>query len=276
MKRIIFIILAFILIISCAPSRHTIHVEMRHASKSGLDLAGKNITAVYYIGDIQLDNELVDTLVNGFATSLENDFQTGKGSIAVMSMDRTAGDYTTRDSLINLLKINGGDVVFLFDVTFSNSTTSGMRPIKVSMYCYDGMNKEDVVKKYVGNAILQSNKQEELLSEAVKSGTQIAESFKSQWKHEQYSIAYYDSSQWIEALVLAEQFDWKGAMDIWMTMLDSSDPLKRAAAEYNIGVACYMLGDFHLAKLWIDRSEAESKMPTLSEAMQKRIQSRLL
>ena len=171
---------------------------------------------------------------------------------------------------------HGGDVVFLFDVTFSNSTNPGMRPIKVAMYCYDGMNKEDVVKKFVGSALLQYSMADELLTEATKAGAHIADSFKMQWKQEQYSIAYYDSEKWLEALICADKYDWKGAMDIWLTLLDSSDPLKRASAEYNIAVACYMLGDFQLAKLWLDRSDAENKMPTLSDAMRKRIEARIL
>jgi hypothetical protein len=113
-----------------------------------------------------------------------------------------------------------------------------------------------------------------MLKEALKAGAHISESFKTQWKHEQYSIAYYDSEKWIEALVRAEQFDWKGAMDIWFGFLDSPDPLKRASAEYNIAVACYMMGDFELATRWLDRSDAENKMPTLSDAMRKRLQKK--
>ena len=95
-----------------------------------------------------------------------------------------------------------------------------------------------------------------------------------QWKPEYYSIAYYDSTKWYEALMKAEQYDWKGAMDIWISLLDSQDVMKRACAEYNISVACYMLGDMALAEQWLDRSDAENKMPTLSDAMRKRIEAR--
>ena len=274
MKRFLYILISIFMIVSCGPSRHAIHVEMRHASKAGLELTGKKISAVCYKGADSLQNTLIDSVVTGFARSLEDDYHTGKCSVPVVGLDRTSGDYTGRDSLINLLVRNGGDVVFLFDVTFSSSTANGMLPMKVSMYCYDGMNKEDVVKKYVGSALLQYSTQEEMLKEALKAGAHISESFKTQWKHEQYSIAYYDSTKWIEALVRAEQFDWKGAMYIWFEFLDSPDPLKRASAEYNIAVACYMMGDFELARMWLDRSDAENKMPTLSDAMRKRLQKK--
>ena len=271
MRRILSVVIATVMIASCGPSRHAIHVEMRHASKSGVELAGKNISTVYYKGEELLENQLIDSIAAGFARVLEEDYQTGKGSVVVTELPRIQGDYTSRDSLINLLIKNGGDVVFLFDVSFGTATTNGIQPMKVSMYCYDAMNQEDVVKRFVGNALLQYSSPDEMLTEAVKAGSHVGESFKSQWKHEQYSIAYYDSTKWIEALIMAEQYDWKGAMDIWFEFLDSSDPLKRASAEYNIAVACYMLGDFELAKLWLDRSDAENKMPTLSDAMRKRL-----
>ena len=92
--------------------------------------------------------------------------------------------------------------------------------------------------------------------------------------NEVYSIAYYDSSKWYEGLVRADQYDWKGAMDIWIGLLDSKDMMKRSAAEYNIAVACYMLGDYHLALEWLDRSDADNGFPTLSDGLRKRIEAR--
>jgi hypothetical protein len=50
--------------------------------------------------------------------------------------------------------------------------------------------------------------------------------------------------------------------------------MKRASAEYNIAVACYMLGDFDLALEWLDRSDADNKLPTLSDGLRKRIEAR--
>lgn len=62
-------------------------------------------------------------------------------------------------------------------------------------------------------------------------------------------------------------------MDIWMTFLDTNDPLKRSSAEYNIAVACYMLGDYALAKEWLELSDNDNRLP-LSDALHKRIDSR--
>ena len=105
-------------------------------------------------------------------------------------------------------------------------------------------------------------------------GQTIKSISKAQWKTEQYSIAYFDSTKWYEALYRAEEYDWLGAMDIWISLLDTNDILKRACAEYNIAVACYMLGDFHLADEWLKKSKADNDMPTLTDAMSKRIEAR--
>ena len=84
---------------------------------------------------------------------------------------------------------------------------------------------------------------------------------------------YYDNQQWYDALEKAEQYDWRGAMDIWIELLGSRDLLKRSCASYNLAVASYMLGDYDLASLWLDRSDADSKLPH-SDTLRSRINSR--
>lgn len=262
------------MLISCGPSRYAVHVEMLHPSKSGLDLNGKIISTVYYSGSDPVRNQLSENMALGFAKALEEDYATGKGSVGVYSVDESFGDYSVRDSLVNLVVRTSGDVVFLMDIDMSGSETPQGMPVKVSLYCYDGMNKADVVRKFTGSSVIPSSSQAEMISEASKAGSRVAESFKPQWLHEQYSLAYYDSTPWYEAIARAEQYDWRGAMDIWFTLLDTSDMLKRASAEYNLAVACYMLGDIDLASCWLDKSVKDNDMPTLTKALRTRIDAR--
>lgn len=261
-------------LVSCGPSRHAIQIEMRHPSRSGMDLTGKTVSIVYYSGENPSDNQVVENIATGFAEALETDNGTGEGSVGVYSIDRGAGNYAVKDSLVNLVIQTDGDVVFLLDAVLAENVTAEGTPVKVALYCYDGLDKQDAVKKFTGNTVLPGDSQETLLAEALTAGRNIAESFKAQWKNEQYSIVYYDSELWYVAMVRAERFDWKGAMDIWFEFLNSYDPMKRASAEYNIAVACYMLGDYDLAQRWLDRSVAENDIPTLTEALSKRIEAR--
>lgn len=274
MKNLISLLTVALLVIACGPSRHAIHVEMRHPSRSGIDLAGKIVSVVYVSDADSRLNAVRENMSEAFAKSLEEGYGTGEGSIGLFCVDKEDGEYTSRDSLVSLLMHTGSDVVFLMNVGYSGDQTQAGQPVRVGLFCYDGMNKDELVKQFTGVRVLAASSEEELLAEASKAGRKMSEPFESQWKHEQYSIAYYDNARWYEALVRADRYDWKGAMDIWMELLDTHDMMKRAAAEYNLAVACYMLGDFDLATLWLDQSDSDNKLPTLSDALRKRIEAR--
>lgn len=308
MKRILPICLCTsFLALSCGPSKHAIHIEMRHPSKTGIELVGRNVSVVYLENDDPVATDFNESMADGFSYTLEQDYGGGT-DIGIYMMRMTEGaDYSAKDSLFNILMDTGADVVFLFDtvkfgslsvggpsrLAFQSSPDSsylstGTIPFSIKLYCYDGMGSEDKVQAYGGNSVARpevySNGKDDSTTATAKAwkalgaegwdaGVLVAESFKSQWKHEQYSIVYYDSDKWYKALEKAEQYDWKGAMDIWMSLLDTDDLMKRACAEFDISVACYMLGDYQLASEWLDLSDKDNKLP-ISDAMRKRIDSR--
>ena len=274
MKKFLYIALLTFLCLSCGPSRHAVVLEMRSPSKSGVDLAGKIVSVVYRNSTDEQTAVISEQMADGFAKAIEKECQTGEGSVGVFSLEDSLGVYSRRDSLINLVMLTGSDLVFLLDAEKTGAPTAAGIPVRISVFCYDGMDKSDRVKAFSGSTNLASSNQLELLSEAEQTGRRLAESFVPQWKTEQFSIAYYDSSKWYEALARAEQFDWKGAMDIWFTLLDTGDMMKRASAEYNIATACYLLGDISLAEQWLDRSDKDNRLPTLSYGLRKRIESR--
>lgn len=272
-KRFISISILAVLLVSCGPSRHAINVEMRHPSRSGMELAGKIVSVISMDGDDERENLVCGNMADAFAKALEEGYGTGEGSVGLFCVDRNS-DYTSRDSLVSLLMQTGSDVVFLMDVSSSGSMTSAGLPVKVSIYAYDAMDKEEKVKHFTGTKVLAASTDEGLVEEASKTGKLVADPFESQWKQEQYSVAYYDTAKWYESVIRAEQYDWKGAMDIWIELLNTRDLMKKASAEYNIAVACYMMGDYYLAEEWLDRSDADNKLPTLSDGLRKRIEAR--
>lgn len=272
-KRFISISILAVLLVSCGPSRHAIHVEMRHPSRSGMELAGKIVSVISMDGEDERENLVCGNMADAFAKALEEGYGTGEGSVGLFCVDRNS-DYTSRDSLVSLLMQTGSDVVFLMDVSSSGSMTSAGLPVKVNIYAYDAMDKEEKVKHFTGTKVLAASTDEGLVEEASKTGKLVADPFESQWKQEQYSVAYYDTAKWYESVIRAEQYDWKGAMDIWIELLDTRDLMKKASAEYNIAVACYMMGDNYLAEEWLDRSDADNKLPTLSDGLRKRIEAR--
>lgn len=294
--------------VACGPSRHAVQVEMRYPSKAGIDLVGKNVSVVYLENKDRAAAEFNSHMADGFAYALEEEYGTGEGSVAIYSMDRSSkGNYAHKDTLFNLLMDTGADVVFLIDTvklgsmrvdgaTRVASTTSrdssylsvAHMPFTMKMYSFDSMDKTATVKNYGGSSEAQpivysdgkdssaeqyAKARASLPSAAWDVGKEISESFKSQWKHEQYSITYFDSEKWYQALDRAEAYDWKGAMDVWMELLKTNDLMRRSCAEYNIAVACYMLGDYGLASEWLDLSDEDNLLP-LSDALRKRIIAR--
>lgn len=273
MNRVLCILSLVLLMVSCGPSRHAIPVEMRHPSRSGMELVGKNISLIYATAEDESLNTLSENMARSMAETLENDYGTGKGSIGVYSVDKRRGEYSSRDSLLILLGRTGADVVIMMEARPADAKLVEGSQIKVIFHCYDGMNQEDKVQVFAGNTVITSSG-DRLQSEISAAGSRFADAFKIQWRQEQYSVAYYDNIAWYEALARAEQFDWKGAMDIWFTLLDTNDMMKRASAEYNIALACYMLGDLQLAEEWLKKSVKDNDMPTLTDALRKRIAAR--
>ena len=112
MRRFLIPLLSVVLmVVSCGPSRHAIHLEMRYPSKSGLDLAGKVISVVYMENDDEQGNQFNEGMADAFAYALEKDYGTGEGSIGIYRMRCEDGvDYADRDHMMDLLVDTDADV----------------------------------------------------------------------------------------------------------------------------------------------------------------------
>jgi len=267
-------VFAAIIVTACGPVRHAVRLEMRYPSSSGVDIGGKTVSVAYLSGVNGIDEKINFQMADAFAKGLEKDIAIGKENVGLFVLEQNGGNYASRDSLLAFLMKTGSDMVFLLDAGETGRSAVG-RSIEVSLYCYDGMDRQDKVKIFKADAVLGSGSDAKIVSEAADVGRRLSESFVSQWKNEQFSILYFEGQRWYDALLKAEQYDWKGAMDIWFTLLDTSDPLRRSCAEYNIAVACFLLGDAELAAEWLDRSDRDNKIQTLSDILHKRINSRL-
>ncbi len=261
-KLIVPILLALSLLVSCGPSRYALNVEMRYPSSQGIDLAGKLISVIYLENEDTSTTALNAALAEAFTSSLETELNSEIGVYSVRASQ--SGDYSNRDSLFALLIETGADLVFFFDSLTVSAREDASYDMK--LYCFDGMNREEKVHNYASH-IPGDMKPAEM-------GAVIASYFKSQWKHEQYSLYYFEDEKWIASIDKASRYNWKEAMDIWFGFLNSADELKRSCAEYNIAVACYMLGDFHLALEWLNRSDEECRLAN-SDSLRKRISARI-
>ena len=245
------LLLAFI---SCGPSKYIVPVEVCHPSKAGVELTDKVISVIYYDDE---DESAIKSkgIAESFAESLEKSYVTPDGDIKVYRLPAGSGQhYASKDSLVSLLMHTGADFVFLFDKLKEN---------RLTIWSYDAMDPNEAVKTFASAVESDTNDMSAV-------GARISSAFMPQWKTEQYSLAYFDSEKWYEPLIKAEQCDWYGALELWLQLLQSKDPLKRSCAEYNIAVACHLLGDNELASEWLDRSDAECEL-SMSSSLRKRL-----
>ena len=297
--------LAALALAACSPQTLTLSVDMRHPSKSGIDLARKTISIVY------MDNETADTtfsngVASGLARSLEEDYFGGNEAIGVYKIPV---DSVSLDLMHQLIMDTGDDVVFLLGPpTFGEVALAGnvavQNPVSVDsafvaqaqipysakLFVYNSMDKEDRLQVFRGSSILRTQvysngvTAQEFLKERALDykdmgadlvGRQISNRFVPTWKTENYSLYYYEGwdDDWVKAAYCALDMNWKQAADIWMKKVNDGSYSKRACACYNTALAFYMMGDLNLAAKWLDRAD-ELGSPSLSPGLRKRIEAR--
>jgi hypothetical protein len=295
---------------SCSPQAFTMNIEMRHPSKSGLDLSRKSMSIVYLDNGVKLDSAFNNAMSDGFAQKLESDYFGGKKVIDVYQIKKvTGGKYASKDTLVNLVMDSGDDVVFLIDTPdFGQATFSDMKrsssintsadsaffstcslPFITKIYVYDSLHKVDTLLSFKGSNVLRpvvysnGKKTNDALEKdlwkfvapsAEEIGSKAATSFLSTWKQEQYSVIYYDNlnSAWTDGADYANHFQWKEAMEKWMTLVDIHNIQQRACAEYNMALGCYMLGQTDLALKWLDRADKDYPVSLTSKLRQRIIE----
>lgn len=268
LSKFITILSGLFILISCGPSRYMMDVETRQVSRSGVDLVGKNISVIYGQNGQLREDTFLEGMAEGFSQALGQKYQDSVGDINLCSL-KSASEYANRDSLLNLLIETGADVVFLFDTLACRSQTTYSFILK----CYDGMNANDRVQLFSGSFVARNKEVGDALKkEAVDAGEDVATAFEPQWKPELFSIYYYDNTKWYTAIEKSAQFDWKGAMDIWISLIKTKDSKKRACLSYNIATACYMLGQYELASEWLDRADNDAEL-LVSNGLRQRINS---
>ena len=304
-KSILTLGLAALALAACSPQTLTFNVDMRHPSKSGIDLGRKSMSVVY-MDDGQADTTFSNGVASSLARSLEEDYFAGNEAIGVYKIPV---DSVSLDLMHRLVIDTGDDVVFLLGPpTFGEVVLSEVTPVKnpvsvdsafvsqvqvpynAQLFVYDSMNKEDKLSIFRGNSILRGQvfsngvtATEFLKEKALECkdlgadlvGRQISNRFVPTWKTEGYSLYYYDNwdTDWVTAASLAYEMQWQKAAEIWMKKVNENSSTKRACACYNTALAFYMLGDLNLATKWLDRAD-QYGTPSLSPGLRKRIEAR--
>ena len=295
--------LAALALAACSPQTLTLNVDMRHPSKSGIDLSRKTMSVVYMD---TADSTFSNGVASSLARSLEEDYFAGREAIGVYKIPV---DSVSLDLMHRLVIDTGDDVVFLLgppsfgEVALSDNVSlkepksvdsafvaQAQIPYNAKLFVYDSMDKQDKLQVFRGSSILRTQvfnngvTAKDFLKEkalTVKEagadlvGKQISNRFVPTWKTEDYSLYYYEGwdEDWVAAALQAYEMNWKKAADIWMKKVNENSYTKRACACYNTALAFYMMGDLNLATKWLDRAD-QYGTPGLSPGLRKRIEAR--
>lgn len=292
---------ALVALQSCDPQAFSMNVEMRYPSSSGMSIDGKSVAVVYLNEDSAKDSVFNECLANGFASAIEKNYFNGAEAVNLYKMPKVGGGvYSNADTLINLIVDTGCDIVFLFDAPeFGNvqikeqmTSTSGTYypvsvPVAIKLYGFDSLSGSDTVRVWTGTRMLSANMEASLGRQAAADslwnrigssaenlGEVSARTFAPVWKEETYTFIYYESPEaWLAAAQYASDYKWNEAMKVWISLLDTNNPMKRSCAEYNIATACFLMGDNELALKWLNSSDEDYPI-SLSKTLRKRIQAR--
>lgn len=292
---------ALVALQSCDPQAFSMNVEMRYPSSSGMSIDGKSVAVVYLNEDSAKDSVFNECLANGFASAIEKNYFNGAEAVNLYKMPKVVGGvYSNADTLINLIVDTGCDIVFLFDAPeFGNvqikeqkTSTSGTYypvsvPVAIKLYGFDSLSGSDTVHVWTGTRMLSANMEASLGRQAAADslwnrigssaenlGEVSARTFAPVWKEETYTFIYYESPEaWLAAAQYASDYKWNEAMKVWISLLDTNNPMKRSCAEYNIATACFLMGDNELALKWLNSSDEDYPI-SLSKTLRKRIQTR--
>lgn len=248
MRRIAFIFVIVLLMpvaSSCGLTYETLSLQVMKPSISGIDVRDKSISAFMLYCNSN-DSSAYGAVMSSAIERLAEDYSK---EISLYSLPYVQGsDYSSRDTLAAYLTLANTDVVLLAvpDGCNEENGTYGF-----SLEEYDGTSAVDNVytlSSLSANAITPST-----------TARQITTYFGPNWQTGNYKVLFYDGrDDWMNALGLAEGGSWTAAIDKWIEILGKSNDINhRMAAEYNIALGCYLLGNYDLAKKWLNQAEAD-------------------
>ena len=285
----------------CGPSAYLLDVEMRRPSASGVDLIGKTVSVAYLDSGSETDSLFASAMSSAFISSLESDYFSSDSLITLYRVGKQPGvDYSDKDIMLGLLMDTGSDVVFLFDspafgegkiarsrnAETGSGTATGEFPFAVNLYVYDSMDPRDTVLQFSGSAVADVSAdvgdtvsdegveyilKSRLENTAVKAGADSGDKFSPRWSTEQIVFFIYDSAPWYDTYYYVNDYQWKKAMDIWISMLGTENMEKKACLEYNLAAACYILGQHSLASEWLALSQKHFHLSPYTDSLEMKL-----
>lgn len=284
------IVAAFLLaaVTGCTPQAYYVNVDVKDDGFVELPIEDNNLSLFAITSQNSSDSLRLSNVAVGIAEKLEQDREWAKGRIPVYSipkeefmgfpseLNRIEGGTDT--TYLHTLMVESGSRMLLFvdNLRFydygvqKNASNTGydnvnvILPYSVELNIYDAVDdsllynlvERDSVYVQVLSSVANGGE----LGTAVagylpqiarKIGEKMGALFTVQWITQERMVICYDGSpDWESALLFAQDFKWREAIELWMPFAESENPKKAAFAAFNIAVGCEILEEPELALKW--------------------------
>lgn len=275
MKKILLLVFAISLFLSCSPQPFYLTVDRKNNVKDVFLYSSS--TSVFGVLDDSLpkvDSAVLSQLAKGVATKIEEDKQIPVGSISKSIVSKDAylnkdfGDFNSAIIIDNFSFGNLEAKKFTKTSEYNLNPVVLILPYKADFKVFDIPLNNFVYQKSVIDTInleiissdISSVKFDKLISTKMPEicsliGSQLASGISQQWETEERLLIYFATSEkWTEPCLLAQDFKLNKAIEKWLPFTSSNNNKKAAFAAYNIAVCCDLLGNKQLAKTWISFS----------------------
>lgn len=305
-KIFILIPLVAYILSSCGPVTEIINVEARVPAAYPVDFNEKSIAVFLSVRDdmpgesllYKNDSTLMIRLASGIAQATEKSLFLDEGGVYVFK--HFPDDSTVYDMpyIHHLSFSSNSDIVILVDslevgnIGIVNNPAGNISGEYVARYIYapfrsvikvfDGVtaetlaniNQRDTVfweivsRNDLRPEVMTIRARQSMPDVAQSIGEEVVKALFPAWQEQRRALYIYPVQAWVRALENAREFKWKEAMDFWLKETKGSDPVKSAAAAYNIAIACELTDRHELALEWAEFSLKRYKLPGVNEYKQ--------
>lgn len=286
---------------ACAPTQLSLVIDSKVESNDVITLNGRSAAVVSITRPDDRDSALVVEMGLGVAEGVEKELGLESGTIKVFSYPSSNIDRNKVGSLDLLALQHELDLLIVVDSLIFGHYSIPLKttayiddsfkhfsevtlPYSLTLSIYDRSQLGVKFKKWVNDTLSWSIVHDEEVANSVAinrvngalkqwvraEGESVAKVFLPKWNTQERTIISFSGLKWQNGYYLAYDFKWEEAIDVWLSLVKSSNPKKSGAAAYNIAVACEILGEYQLARKWLDYANGKcyfSPMTTLSHIL---------
>ncbi|HCT93793.1 MAG: hypothetical protein A2X19_05655 [Bacteroidetes bacterium GWE2_39_28] len=295
-----------IILSACGPVTEIINVEARIPAEIPIDFSGKAVAVFTSVRNSEPndsmffynDSTLMLHMATGIASAIEKNLAIDEGGVYVFKHfpdDSTEYDMpyihslsfsSNSDIIIIVDSVQVGNVGIINGVTYNSAgefkTSYIYAPYQSIIKAYDAIstdrlayiNQRDTVfweiisRNDLRPEAMAIRARQSMPSVSQSIGAEVVKALFPAWQEQKRTLYYFPFRPWVNAIDNAREFRWREAMEFWLKQTKDKDPVKAAAAAYNVAIACELTDRHELALQWAEFSLKVFKLPGVSEYKQ--------